>query len=46
MNENAKQYHEQEDHNLPKDELNFLTRRWCKEHAAMDKRTPELFKIE
>ena len=46
MQENAKHYHEQEDCHLPNAQPNFLTRSCCKEHGAMDKRTPGLFKIE
>ena len=46
MQENAKHYHEQEDCYLPNPQLNFLTRSCCKEHGAMDKRTPGLFKID
>ena len=46
MQENAKLYHEQENCYLPNAQLNFLTRSCCKEHGAMDKRTPGLFKIE
>ena len=46
MQENEKQYHEQEDCYLPNAQLNFLTRSCCKEHGAMDERTPRLFKIE
>ena len=46
MQENAKHYHEQEDCYLPNAQLNFLTRSCCREHAAIEKRTPGHFKIE
>ena len=46
MQENLKHYHEQEVCYLPNAQLNFLTRSCCKEHAAIDERTPGLFKIE
>ena len=46
MQEKAKHFHEQDDCCLPNAQLNFLTRSCCKEHAAIDKRTPGFFKTE
>ena len=46
MQENAKHFQEQDDCYLPNAQLNFLSRSCSREHAAIDRKTSGLFKIE